>query len=104
MSRLEALKVPDPLASLDSVSYPVDDGGTECTVEMPRLAVKFAWNGESLPHLQLWQDLRPDRCVLSVEPCTSQRLPGGTSGEEPLLMPGACRRYALSISFVDRRS
>jgi hypothetical protein len=104
VSRLDALNVPDPWASLDSVSYPVDDGGAECTVETPRLAVKFAWNGENLPHLQLWHDLRPGRCVLSVEPCTSRRLPGGASGEEPLLMPGARRRYVLSISFADRRS
>jgi hypothetical protein len=51
--------------------------------------------------LQLWGDLRPERGVLSVEPCTSERLEGGLSGEEPILEPGRIRRYALSVSIED---
>jgi len=55
-------------------------------------------------HLQLWHDLRPGACVLSVEPCTSQRLPGGLSGEEPVLAPGAVRSYALDVSICQPAS
>jgi hypothetical protein len=97
--RLGPLKVPD--VALGSVSYPVSDGGARCTVVMPSLDVTFSWDGSTLPHLQLWGDLSPDKNVLSVEPCTSERIDGGLSGEEPLLAPGATRRYELRVSFGD---
>ena len=96
--RLGPLKVPD--APLGSVSYPVGDGGPECTVVTPDLEVTFRWDGATLPHLQLWGDLSPGRCVLSVEPCTSERLDGGLSGAERLLAPGATRRYAVQASLA----
>jgi hypothetical protein len=66
------------------------------------MEVTFSWDGETLPHLQLWGDLSADKGVLSVEPCTSERLDGGLSGEEPLLAPGEIRRYALTVSLADR--
>jgi hypothetical protein len=93
----------DTEGSLGSASYPVGEAGAECTVEMRRLALKFEWNGNTLPHLQLWGDLTPGRCVLSVEPCTSERLPGGQGGGEPLLPAGAHRQYALSVSVLDSK-
>ena len=96
--RLGPLKVPD--AALGSVSYPVADGGAECTVVTPSVEITFTWTGETLPHLQLWGDLSSDRGVLSIEPCTSERLDGGLSGEEPPLAPGERRRYALQISLA----
>ena len=96
--RLGPLEVPD--VALGSVSYPVDDGGAECTVATPSVEITFTWTGETLPHLQLWGDLSPDKGVLSVEPCTSERLDGGLSGEEPLLAPGETRRYELRISLA----
>jgi hypothetical protein len=98
--RLGPLKVLGP--ALGSVSYPVSDGGARCTVVTPNVEVSFAWDGETLSHLQLWADPSPDRGVLSVEPCTSERLDGGLSGEEPLLAPGASRRYVLTVSLRDR--
>jgi hypothetical protein len=97
--RLGPLIVPD--TALESVSYPASDGGARCTVTTPDMRVDFAWDGSTLPHLQLWGDLRPERGVLSVEPCTSERLEGGLSGEEPILEPGRIRRYALSVSIED---
>jgi hypothetical protein len=98
--RLGPLKVPH--GPLGSVGYPVSDGGAECTVATPSMEVTFSWDGETLPHLQLWGDLSVDKGVLSVEPCTSERLDGGLSGEEPLLAPGEIRRYALMVSLADR--
>ena len=98
--RLGPLEVPD--RNLGSVSYPVTDGGARCTVVAPSAEISFGWDGETLPHLQLWGDLGPERCVLSVEPCTSERVEGGLSGEEPILAPGATRRYVLHVSFATR--
>lgn len=101
---LGPLLVPDEAASREAMSLPTGVGGrAECTVRaMPldgaSVAVTFAWSAATLPHLQLWHDLRPGRCVLSVEPCTSERLPGGLSGEEPMLEPGEIRRYDLHVS------
>jgi galactose mutarotase-like enzyme len=66
-------------------------------------SITFAWSAETLPHLQLWHDLRPGRCVLGVEPCTSPRLTGGRSGQEPILEPGEVRRYEIRISVDERR-
>ena len=97
-SRLGPLKVPD--TALGSVSYPVSDGGAQCTVATRSVEARFSWDGETLPHLQLWGDLSPDKGVLSIEPCTSERLDGGLSGEDPLLAPGATRRYELQISLA----
>lgn len=90
-----------PASPLGSVSFPVTDGGARCSVVLPRFSVVFAWDGATLPHLQLWGDLGPERCVLSVEPCTSERLDGGLSGEEPLLQPGEVRHYRLQVSMDD---
>jgi hypothetical protein len=53
----------------------------------------------TLPHLQLWRDLRPRAGVLAVEPCTSERKSDGTSGPEAVLMPGERRRYSLRLQF-----
>jgi hypothetical protein len=100
---LGPLSVPDATASREAASWPVDTAGrAECTVRTieqdgAELSVAFAWSAVTLPHLQLWHDLRPSKCVLGIEPCTSPRLPGGRSGPEPMLEPGAVRRYELRI-------
>jgi hypothetical protein len=98
--RLGPLTVPDK--ALPSISYPVTAGGAQCTVVTPGVTVEFAFDGATLPHLQLWGDLGLERGgVLSVEPCTSERLEGGLSGEEPVLEPGNARQYTLSVSLDD---
>ncbi len=74
-------------------------GPASCTVETPRCRITFTWDPATLPHLQLWHRLNTDPPVLSIEPCTSERLPGGLSGEEPILAPGETRRYRLQVSF-----
>jgi uncharacterized protein DUF4432 len=101
---LGPLRVPDAAALSESRSWPIE--GTKeaaCAVRTPlsdgrRLSVTFAWDATTLPHLQLWHDLQPGVAVVSVEPCTSERLDGGVSGTSPLLEPGGCRRYILRIS------
>jgi hypothetical protein len=97
--RLGPLRVPDATLASASVGYPVTDGQGTCTVETPRCTVTFAWDATTLPYLQLWHRLSADAPVLSIEPCTSERLPGGLSGEEPVLAPGGTRRYRLQVSF-----
>jgi hypothetical protein len=94
--RLGPLLVPDPSMASESAGF---RGAASCTVEMPRCRIVFTWDEATLPHLQLWHRLNADPPVLSIEPCTSERLPGGLSGEEPILAPGATRRYRLQVSF-----
>jgi hypothetical protein len=100
LQRLGPLRVPD--GPLESVSYPVAEAGAACTVLTPGLQIDFTWDGATLPHLQLWGDLSPQRGVLSVEPCTSERRAGGLSGEEPVIGPGEVRRYTLTVALQER--
>ena len=94
--RLGPLRVPDPAMVSESVGFL---GAASCTVEAPRCKMAFAWDAATLPHLQLWHRLNADPPVLSIEPCTSERLPGGLSGEEPILAPGETRTYRLQVWF-----
>ncbi|MFI5033046.1 MAG: DUF4432 family protein [Reyranellales bacterium] len=94
--RLGPLRVPDPTMASESAGFL---GAASCTVETPRCTITFAWDAATLPHLQLWHRLNAEPPVLSIEPCTSERLPAGLSGEEPILAPGAMRRYRLQVSF-----
>jgi hypothetical protein len=95
--RLGLLRVPDPTMASASAGFL---GAASCTVETPRCSITFAWDAATLPHLQLWHRLNSDPPVLSIEPCTSERLEGGLSGEEPILAPGETRRYRLQVSFA----
>ena len=94
--RLDFPRVPDPAMTSESAGF---RGPASCTVETPRCTMVFTWDSATLPHLQLWHRLNADPPVLSIEPCTSERLPGGLSGEEPILAPGESRRYRLQVSF-----
>ena len=98
---LGPIAVPDEQATREAANHALNGRPGECRVTTRDLAMDFAWSANTLPHLQLWHDLRPSACVLSVEPCTSERLPGGQSGEEPMLGPGDMRRYDLAVSFDD---
>jgi len=98
--RLGPLRVPDAMLPSESAGYPVTGGQGACIVETPRCTIAFAWDAATLPYLQLWHRLGADAPVLSVEPCTSERLPGGLSGEEPVLEPGGSRDYRLRISIT----
>jgi hypothetical protein len=94
--RLGPLRVPDPTMASESAGFL---GEASCAVETPRCTVTFTWDARTLPYLQLWHRLNADPPVLSIEPCTSERLPSGLSGEEPVLSPGATRTYRLQVSF-----
>jgi len=103
--RLGPLRLPDGSASQEAFSMVVTNTGeARCMIASPKLTLDFGWSAETLPHLQLWHDLSPRACVLSVEPCTSERLPGGRSGEEPMLAPGETRTYALDIAIQESPS
>jgi hypothetical protein len=93
---LGPLKAPDAAMASESTCRPSDGG---CIVTTPgNLAVCFAWSAETLPYLQLWHDLAPGVCVLSIEPCTSDKREGGFSGGEAVLEPGETREYRIEIS------
>src|SRR5262249_52469001 len=72
--RLGPLRVPDHAMPSESAGFV---GPASCTVETPRSRITFTWDAATLPHLQLWHRLNADPPVLSIEPCTSERLPGG---------------------------
>ncbi len=95
--RLGPLRVPDPAMTSESTGFV---GAAACTVETPRCTITFTWDEATLPHLQLWHRLNADPPVLSIEPCTSERLASGFSGEEPILAPGETRRYRLQVGFA----
>jgi hypothetical protein len=93
---LGPLKVPDE-ATASASSCRLGTG--QCAVVTPGgIAVRFLWSGGTLPYLQLWHDLAPGVCVLSVEPCTSDKRDGGLSGEEVVLAPGEARKYWIEVS------
>jgi hypothetical protein len=97
--RLGPLRLPDEAASREAFSIAVtNDDRATCTVTCPKVTLDFGWSAATLPHLQLWHDLGPGACVLGIEPCTSERLPRGLNGEEPLLESGAARCYALDVA------
>jgi hypothetical protein len=103
--RLGPLRVPDQTASREafSIAVPTAEAATG-TVICPKMTLELGWSAATLPHLQLWHDLSLGACVLCIEPCTSERLPGGRSGGEPVLAPGETRAYALDISIRERSS
>ncbi len=97
---LEVKSLPDVSLLSESVSFPAEgDGATAvCRLATPmdhgmtlEIAVRF--DVSTLPHLQLWHDLRPHACVVAIEPCTSAKV----NGTEAVLMPGESRAYALEI-------
>jgi len=104
---LGPLQVPDATLPSESVSYPVGTADfAGCTISTPRpdgsrLTIRFEWSASSLPHLQLWHNLQPRVCVLSIEPCTSARRDGGLSAQEPILEAGDIRRYVLRVTVAE---
>lgn len=69
---------------------PLNDGGERV------ISVEF--ESGSLPFLQVYKNLKRNNGLLAVEPCTTQRLPGGKSAQEAVLKPGESRRYHVRIA------
>ena len=99
---IEVKTIPDVSATSESTSYPVDGDGARavCKLVTPLdrgglLEIAVAFATETLPHLQLWHDLRPHACVLAIEPCTSAK----ANSHETTLRAGEARTYAVDISF-----
>lgn len=98
---------PAPSAGNSVTSYPVEGAEGHCLVSTAQpdgsiLEVTFRFDADTLPHLQLMSDLRPNGMLVAVEPCTSARLEGGLSDVERTLAPGEKRHYRLSIGFATR--
>ena len=66
------------------------------------LDVAFEFDGTTLPHLQIWHDLRPRTGILAIEPCTSARNAAGRSAPELILEPGERRAYAIQTTISGR--
>lgn len=101
----EVQRLPETSGPSESVSYPAEGEGAHavCTLVTQlnsggKLEIAIAFATETLPHLQLWHDLRPHACVLAIEPCTSAK----ENGTEKMLPAGQSRTYALDISIAAR--
>ena len=98
---LGPIALPDAGDSPASASWPVAGDLATCTVGTPNragsLLLEFSFAADTLPHLQVWRDLRPHAGIVAVEPCTSERGPDARSGQERLLAPGRTRRYAVQV-------
>jgi len=96
--------VPDPHDAPASISHPAGDRArATCRLSTPSISganfdLTLTFATDTLPHLQLWRDLRPNVGVLALEPCTSERPPDGTSVSESPLVPSDRRRYSLSLA------
>jgi hypothetical protein len=100
---LGPIRLPDPDDRPASASYPIGplETGT-CSVSTPagegeRFELAFSFSADTLPHLQIWRDLRPNAGVIGIEPCTSARAPNGSSGSLRRLAPGERCSYAVRL-------
>lgn len=99
------LHAPDANAEPTVTCFSADtQRGGECSVATPVaeadawLTLRIGYDPAALKFVQLWQDLRPHRHVVAVEPCTSDRNPDGTSAPGPVLAAGSTRDSWVSFS------
>jgi hypothetical protein len=101
---LGPIALPDAGDCPASASWPVIGDRATCTVGTPNcagsLSLEFSFATDTLPHLQIWRDLRPHAGIVAVEPCTSERTPDARSGPERLITPGEARRYAVQVAIT----
>jgi hypothetical protein len=101
---LGPIALPDMGDRPASTSYPVGPQETAtCIVSTPagdgeQFALTFSFSADTLPHLQIWRDLRPNIGVVAVEPCTSGRSPDGASTTLRRLAPGERCAYRVRFS------
>lgn len=100
---LGPIAFPDPAPPEAAVTHELQSSPTSrCTVATPHaggtLTVRFAYDTASLPHLQIWKDLRAGTGVLSIEPCTEPRPPDGTPRRATLLESGAVWQGGLTVT------
>ena len=83
---------------------PSGEGWSRCTVSAPHgdrsLTATLGYEGGALPWLQIWHNLDSFTRVLALEPCTSERLPDGSSGKERVLAPGERRSVRLELTLA----
>lgn len=71
----------------------------EASGPWPGIQVKVSGGSASLPFMQFWQDPRPRRNVLAIEPVNCDRNCDGTSGPGMTLAPGEVWTSSLQIDF-----
>ena len=83
-----------------TVSFPSGPSPqASCELSLPRLGARLrvGYDAATLPCLQIWRDPRPQRHVLGIEPCTSDRNADGASATAVVLQPGESRDYRVEI-------
>jgi hypothetical protein len=59
-----------------------------------------SWDTSTLPHAQIWHDLRPYSQVIGIEPVTTAR-ENLIERDKSLLAPGNALPFSLAVSFAD---
>jgi hypothetical protein len=99
---LGPIALPDVGDRPASVSWPVTGDRATCVVGTPAqpgsLSLEVSFATDTLPHLQIWRDLRPRAGIVAVEPCTSERTLDARSGPERPIAPGEARQYAVQVA------
>ena len=104
---LGPLTMPDASPKVPAEIHPSSDGETStCVVQTPvrgggARRINFAYSAASLPYLQLWRDLRPGCCVLSIEPCNVGKAANGANEPAPRLDPGNTASFHVGVSIED---
>lgn len=96
------LSAPCKAAEAVVACHEVGERHANCTIVTPlpdardELRISIGFDRNTLPFLQLWQDLAPHRYIIGIEPCTSDRNPDGTSRSAPGIAEAG---WSSSISF-----
>lgn len=98
----EALLGPfGPLPAAEEIAprcFPAPGDQAECRYETAEgFCLSLRFSARELPYLQLWSDPRAGTGVVSLEPCTSDRLEGGESGPPIVLEPGETRGFGFEL-------
>lgn len=93
----------DPLTAVDNATrcHATPKGSTAeiCRPAFDNWPAVCARVESDLPYFQIWQDARPRRNVLALEPCNCDRAADGTSGPGTRLHPGTSWQTRLRYTF-----
>lgn len=97
---LGPLAEPDAGAEPVTICHALENADAVCRlINGKRIAASLSFSRQSLSHLQVWCDPRPNSYVLAIEPCTSARPVGSAMADEASLPVGQHAKFGLNIDF-----
>ena len=102
-----------PLHDVDPEAQPTvrcfevgDQAQAKCVIRREKSGLRrgteaiVSWETSTLPHAQVWHDLRPYSQVIGIEPVTSAR-EYRINQDVPSIAPGNAMPFSLAVSFAD---